>query len=42
MLRDLKMILLDEATNAVDVKTERDIQNALKALCKDRITIIVA
>ena len=37
-----KMLLLDEATSNVDVATERQINDGLKTLIKDKTTIIVA
>ena len=36
------MLILDEATASVDVETERQIQEALKRLIKDRTTLIIA
>lgn len=36
------MVLLDEATSAVDTETEQRIQEALRTLCEGRTTFIVA
>jgi ABC-type multidrug transport system fused ATPase/permease subunit len=36
------MVLLDEATSAVDTETEQKIQEALRTLCEGRTTFIVA
>ncbi len=41
-LRDAPILLLDEATAALDAETERQVQDALKRLCADRTTIIIA
>jgi len=42
MLKKPEIMLLDEATSAVDTNTEQSIQQGLRALCKDRTTFIVA
>lgn len=42
ILRDPKILILDEATSAMDTKTERSIQEALEKLCKNRTTIMIA
>ncbi|MGE5507326.1 MAG: ABC transporter ATP-binding protein [Chitinophagales bacterium] len=42
LLRDAPLLILDEATSAVDSETEAQIQAALKDLVKGRTTIIIA
>ncbi len=42
MLKDPKIILLDEATSAVDSQTESLIQTALRRLTKGRTTFVIA
>lgn len=42
MLKKPEIILLDEATSAVDTETEAHIQQGFAKLCKDRTTFIVA
>ena len=42
ILKDPKIILLDEATSSVDTETEARIQEALRKLTKGRTTFIVA
>lgn len=42
ILKDPKIILLDEATSSVDTKTEHQIQTALRALTRGRTTFVVA
>ena len=42
MLADPAMLVLDEATSAVDIHTERRIQRALRRLCEGRTAIIIA
>ncbi|KAJ2900779.1 hypothetical protein MKZ38_002217 [Zalerion maritima] len=42
ILKKPEIVLLDEATSAVDTETEQKIQNALKILCRGRTTFIVA
>lgn len=42
ILADPKILILDEATAAVDTETERNIQNALEELIKGRTTLSIA
>jgi len=42
ILKRPSIVLLDEATSAVDTETEQKIQEALRALCYGRTTFIVA
>jgi ATP-binding cassette subfamily B protein len=42
ILRNPRILILDEATAAMDTETERKIQDALEILVKDRTTIIIA
>jgi ABC-type multidrug transport system fused ATPase/permease subunit len=42
ILKQPEIILLDEATSAVDTETEHLIQEGFKALCRGRTTFIVA
>ncbi len=42
ILQDPKILILDEATAAMDTQTERTIQMALEALTKNRTTIMIA
>ncbi|EDO04003.1 hypothetical protein SS1G_06485 [Sclerotinia sclerotiorum 1980 UF-70] len=42
ILKQPTIILLDEATSAIDTETEQKIQEGFKALCKGRTTFIVA
>ncbi len=42
MLKDSPILILDEATSAVDTETEMLIQEALERLIKGRTTIIIA
>ncbi|KAI9016131.1 P-loop containing nucleoside triphosphate hydrolase protein [Hyaloraphidium curvatum] len=42
MLKDPTIIILDEATSAMDSITERAIQESFKELCKDRSTLAIA
>ena len=41
-MRNPKILILDEATAAMDTQTERNIQAALDRLTKDRTTVIIA
>lgn len=42
ILKDPAILILDEATAAMDTKTERKIQEALRVISKDRTTITIA
>jgi ABC-type multidrug transport system fused ATPase/permease subunit len=42
ILKQPEIILLDEATSAVDTETEQMIQSALGMLCEGRTTVTVA
>ncbi len=41
-LKKAPVLLLDEASSALDTKSERLVQKAMKELCADRTTIIIA
>jgi len=41
-LADPAVLVLDEATSAIDIQTERRIQHALRRLCAGRTAIIIA
>lgn len=42
ILKQPAILLFDEATSALDSDTEREIQNALKAVSRDRTTLVIA
>ena len=42
MLKDPCILILDEATNALDSKSEKLVQNALSVLMKNRTTFVIA
>jgi len=42
MLRNAPILLLDEATSSLDTESERQVQEALGRLMKDRTTIVIA
>ncbi len=42
VLRDPKILILDEATASLDTETEKQIQDALAALTKERTTLAIA
>ncbi len=41
LLMDPRILILDDSTSSVDVETEHEIQKAIKALLKDRTTLII-
>ncbi|KAE8377729.1 P-loop containing nucleoside triphosphate hydrolase protein [Aspergillus bertholletiae] len=41
-LKDPSILILDEATSAIDTETEFEIQEALRRLSKDRTTVVIA
>ena len=42
LLKDSKIILLDEATSSLDSDTEEKIQKAIEKLTKDKTTVVIA
>lgn len=42
ILNDSKILILDEATSAVDAYTEKEIQNALENLTKNKTTLVIS
>lgn len=42
LLRDTPILILDEATAAVDMNTEKKIQSAIQEVTRDRSTIVIA
>ncbi len=42
LLRNPKILILDEATSKIDTKSERMIQRAIETACKDKTTFIIA
>jgi len=42
LLGNPRIILLDDATSAVDAQTEREIREAIRELCQGRTTLVVA
>lgn len=42
ILKDAPILILDEATSSLDTESEREVQNALENLMKNRTTIIIA
>ena len=42
LLKNPPVVILDEATSSVDVVTERQIQEGLANLVKDRTTLVIA
>jgi len=41
-LKDAPILILDEATSSLDLESERQVQQALENLMKNRTTIVVA
>ncbi|MEW6639762.1 MAG: ABC transporter ATP-binding protein [Pseudomonadota bacterium] len=42
LLKDAPLILLDEATAALDSESERQVQEAIEHLCQNRTTLVIA
>ena len=42
LLRNASIILLDEATAALDSESEKQVQEAIEHLCQNRTTIVIA
>ncbi len=42
ILKDAPILILDEATSSLDAKSEKEVQEALEVLMRDRLTIIIA
>jgi ATP-binding cassette subfamily B protein len=42
LIKDAPIILLDEATAALDSESERHVQDAIRELCKGRTTLVIA
>jgi ATP-binding cassette subfamily B protein len=42
ILKAAPILILDEATSSLDAKSEREVQEALEVLMKDKLTIIIA
>jgi ATP-binding cassette subfamily B protein len=42
LIRDAPIILLDEATAALDSESEKQVQEAIEHLCRNRTTIVIA
>ena len=42
LLKDSKIILLDEATSSLDSETEEKIQKAIEELTKNKTTVVIA
>ena len=42
MIKNAPIILLDEATAALDSESERQVQEAIEHLCRNRTTIVIA
>jgi ATP-binding cassette, subfamily B, bacterial MsbA len=42
LIKDAPIILLDEATAALDSESELEVRNAIAALCRNRTTVVIA
>ena len=42
VVKDAEILILDDATSALDLKTEADLYAALKAACPDRTRLLIA
>jgi len=42
ILKDPRILILDEATSALDTRTEQEIQAALRAIARNRTTLVIA
>jgi ATP-binding cassette, subfamily B, heavy metal transporter len=42
ILKDPRILILDEATSALDTRTEQEIQAALRAVARNRTTVVIA
>jgi subfamily B ATP-binding cassette protein MsbA len=42
ILKDAPILILDEATSSLDTESEREVQNALDNLMRDRTTLVIA
>ena len=42
ILKNPRILILDEATSALDTRTEQDIQTALRAVSRNRTTLVIA
>lgn len=42
VLKDPRILILDEATSALDTRTEQEIQAALRAVARNRTTLVIA
>ena len=42
IIKNPKIIILDEATSGVDIKTEKDIYNGIQKLLKNKTSIVIA